>query len=355
MTLGFPSSVNVILERMKSDSQSIVPSLNPGLRDSFHRSLLTAFAGGSFEQFTQLDLLKDELFIGTATGEFLERWGSYKSITRNAASQAQGFITISGINGTFVGLGTTFSSDEGVQYSTLSNVTVTSQSINVTSIIRVGNIATVTTPSDHLLASGIEVTIAGANETDYNGTYPITVISSTEFTYTISTTPSTPATGTITAGFTTASVEVQSLTTGSNTNQGSGIALVVDTPIAGLNDTGYVQFGQLGGGTEIESDENLRVRILEAYQNPISFFNTAQITAQAKLVPGVTRVFVKPTAPDVGQVTIYFTRDNDTNIIPSLSEVTAVKNKILEIKPDFIAEADIIVSHAKHTSNAASN
>jgi uncharacterized phage protein gp47/JayE len=343
MSLGFPSSPGVILEGMRSDSQSIVPELNSGLRESFHQSLLVAFANASFEQFVTLQLLIGEIFIDTATAEFLERWGSYKSITRNPASQAVGFITVSGIDTTVVPQSTSFSSDEGLQYETLLEGVISEMSLSVTSLTRLGNVATAVTSSEHNLASGINVTISGADQTEYNGTFLVTVTDTDEFTYKVPGAPVTPATGSILSSFTTSSIEVESIDTGANTNQLSGVGLTVDTPIAGLDDTAFVQFGEIGGGTDIESDEDLRVRILEAYQRPIALFNVAQIISQAKLVAGVTRVFVFEVTPDLGQVTVYFTRDNDENVIPSLSEVDAVKDSLLLIKPAYIQDADVIV------------
>ena len=56
--------------------------------------------------------------------------------------------------------------------------------------------ATLTAPNPDL-ASGDQVTIAGAVQADYNGTFTITVLSPSQFTYTIATSPAQP-TGTIT-------------------------------------------------------------------------------------------------------------------------------------------------------------
>ena len=69
----------------------------------------------------------------------------------------------------------------------------------VTSVTRSGSTVTVTTTEDHGYATGQTVTIAGATQTKYNGTWEITVTGADTFTYTITTTPATPATGTITA------------------------------------------------------------------------------------------------------------------------------------------------------------
>jgi len=68
----------------------------------------------------------------------------------------------------------------------------------VTSITRSGSTATVTTSAAHGLASNQYVEILGANETDYNGDFQITVTGASTFTYTVAGTPTTPATGTIT-------------------------------------------------------------------------------------------------------------------------------------------------------------
>ena len=69
----------------------------------------------------------------------------------------------------------------------------------VTSITRSGTTATVTTTATNALETGDVVTIAGAAQTDYNGDFTITMTSGTTFTYTVANSPTTPATGTITA------------------------------------------------------------------------------------------------------------------------------------------------------------
>lgn len=67
-------------------------------------------------------------------------------------------------------------------------------------IVSSGTTATVTTASTHGYLPGQYVTIDGANETEYNGTFLIeSVTSTTSFTYILTSTTSSPATGTITA------------------------------------------------------------------------------------------------------------------------------------------------------------
>jgi uncharacterized repeat protein (TIGR01451 family) len=66
-------------------------------------------------------------------------------------------------------------------------------------LTRLGTVVTATTPVAHGLAAGNLVTIAGAVQAGYNGTFNITGATATTFTYTIATFPTSPATGTITA------------------------------------------------------------------------------------------------------------------------------------------------------------
>ena len=70
--------------------------------------------------------------------------------------------------------------------------------VTPTSITRSGSTATVTLPSAVNWESGATATVAGAAETEYNGDFVISVTDSTHFTYTVTGTPATPATGTIT-------------------------------------------------------------------------------------------------------------------------------------------------------------
>lgn len=72
--------------------------------------------------------------------------------------------------------------------------------ISVSSMTRSSSTVTVTTATDHGFTTGDIVAIEGANETDYNGDWEITVTDTDEFTFSIgSATPATPATGTIVA------------------------------------------------------------------------------------------------------------------------------------------------------------
>jgi len=74
--------------------------------------------------------------------------------------------------------------------------------LTVVSITRTTTTATVTTVTAHGFVSTDYVTIAGADQSGYNGKFKVTVTGLTTFTYTVSSSLATPATGTITAIYT---------------------------------------------------------------------------------------------------------------------------------------------------------
>lgn len=64
-------------------------------------------------------------------------------------------------------------------------------------LTRSGSTATVVTPANHGLTTGNEANVRGADQAEYNGIFTVTVVSPTSFTYAVSGSPASPATGTI--------------------------------------------------------------------------------------------------------------------------------------------------------------
>lgn len=344
MPFSFPSNRKEVSDRIKTDVQGELPESNPFLKNSFLSAIITGLAGRVFDFFLQLLVLTKQMFPDTATNTFLERWGSYKSINRDPSAQATGSVTATGTPTSTISDGEPLSTIDGTEYTTVGEVTISNNVVSISTLTRIGTTATATTASNHNLASGMSVVMAGANETEYNVTVTITVTGLNTFTYEVLGSPATPATGTITVTTDSATVSIISTEFGQDQNQDAGTEITFNGTIAGVDSVTRVQFGAIGGGTDTQSEEDFRAEVIDAYQNPTSTFSSVAIERQAKLISGVTRVFVEEITPEVGQVTIYFTRDNDANIIPDASEVTTVENKILEIKPAHIDSSDVIVS-----------
>jgi len=197
--------------------------------------------------------------------------------------------------------------------------------------------------SPHKLASGISADILGANETEYNGAFVVTVVDELSFTYEIVGSPTTPATGTISVDFDGALLSVETEGTGLDQNVGAGAGVNFVSPPAGLDGSAFAGPNGIEGGTDIEADEELRSRVLEKRATIESLFNPAAITTTARAVSGVTRVFIKEITPEIGAVTIYFMRDGDENPIPSTIDIQNVNDQIQAIRPGHTAESDVIV------------
>ncbi len=427
MPIEIPSSAAEVENRAQTDVQRELPESNPRLKNSWLNALVTSFANRVFDFYLQLIAAILENMPDTATtgvGGLLLRWAAIFGKQRLAATQSTGNVVATGTAAAVIPNGTTMAGSDG-NYTSTSSATISAQSISVLSITRSGQTATLTTVSNHNLANNVPVTVSGADQTEYNVTdADITVIALNVFQYQVTGSPATPATGTILAAFTSASVPVQSVDFGAITNLDAGEQLTLQSPIVNVDDTLAVDFGEVGGGTDQETDAALRQRMLDKIQNPVAHFNAPDIEDQAKEVAGVTRVFVQeagtvigtiavtsitrngnvatvtlsgaldissgqavtitgavetdynvidavilvesttifhyivantPTSPATGSilstvsialgtVTIYFMRDNDDNSIPSASEVTTVKDKILEITPANTSELDVVVA-----------
>lgn len=344
MALNLPSSRKEVKNRMEADIKRELSGFQ-FLKNTVINALTFAWSGVIYDIYRTISKFVDNLFLQTASNDFLDKFGFAWNLTRTPATQASGYISIGGLSGAVIPIGTLFQNSNGDTYETLETKNISVTGISVSSITRVGSEATVTTSSNHELANGFSVTISGANEAEYNGTFTVKEVTAlNKFKYDISGAPSSPATGTITASYTLASIEIRSLDFGQSVNLSNGTVLNIGTPIANVNDTATVQFDGISGGTDIESDDAFRARIQNVQANYFGNFSANTIDAKAKEVSGVTRVWVFEITPAVGQVSVYFVRDNDDDIIPSAQEVTDVRDKILELLPANTDLSDLFVS-----------
>jgi uncharacterized phage protein gp47/JayE len=355
MTIEFPANRKEVVNRVKTDIQLSLPTVDPFIPKSVSGALATGVGGRDYDLYLQLKELLKQMFPDTATGDFLIRWGSYKNIFPLPATFANGNNNVMafGIPGTLIDGATSLTSLAGNIYLTGDAKTISLISLAIINLTRAGSVVTALTSSEHFLSTGQQVTIAGANETDYNGTFFIITTSTTTFTYTINTEPSTPASGDISLSFFGALLSVSSQNTGVDQNLENGSQLTLTTPIVGVNTPLLVTEAGISGGTDAEvttgSSNPYRSRVLFAYQNPFALWSKSYLEAKAMAVNGVTRVWVFPIAPFVGYVSIYFTRDADSDsIIPDSSEILAVRNAItldtpVNGAPSNMSDAQLIV------------
>ena len=346
MALTTPDTATEVSDRAILDVRASLldQDVKPAVKGSWINSMIVAFANRVFDFYFALVQEALEALPDTAVRK-LERWAAIWGIARTAGVKSTGNTIASGTVASVIDADTILTSGDAREYRVRTAATITTKSLSVSSITRVGAVATVTTAVDHELGKNVLVTITGANEVEYNVIDAVpTIISATVFTVAVTGTPATPATGTILLGFDSATLIVDSEGFGEDEDQAFDAALTFESPISGVDDVTRVDFDAVAGGFDQETDSALRSRYLDKIQNPVGNFNVAQITAVAKSIAGVTRVFVQEITPAVGQVTVYFMRDNDVSTIPDGAEVAEVKAAIDAIKPTNTDTDDVIVS-----------
>ena len=184
-------SLSEIINSIRADVSALLPSLDPTIFGSWVRVFTDSNAGRHFDNQQLIAQVEKELFPQTAEGEALERWAQYEGIDRFSATGSIGALTATGLAGNIIPIDAQLRSEPGNLYTTLAAATIASVVTSITSLTRSGTTVTAVTSSAHGLASNIEATIAGANETEYNGTFTITVLDETTFTYEITGSPAT--------------------------------------------------------------------------------------------------------------------------------------------------------------------
>ncbi|MGE0487323.1 MAG: baseplate J/gp47 family protein [Gammaproteobacteria bacterium] len=129
---------------------------------------------------------------------------------------------------------------------------------------------------------------------------------------------------TLASGTATAAVTAEAGGLDGNTAAASALTLV--SAIGGVNSTAAVAAGGLDGGTDTESDDALRARLLDRIRQPPHGGAKFDYSKWALEVPGVTRVWVAPLELGLGTVTVRFVVDDDPGgPIPDAGQVAAVQ------------------------------
>lgn len=111
-------------------------------------------------------------------------------------------------------------------------------------------------------------------------------------------------TGDVTIASGTATVGIAANTTGAATNDTSGITLSLVNAISGINNVGTAATN-LTGGADVETDIELRTRILSVFANPPMGGSQSDYVEWALEVSGVTRAWCNPNGMGTGTVVVY--------------------------------------------------
>lgn len=341
-----PPSITEIIDREKTYIKEVLKSLNPTDQNTFLYSLLVAMANLSNDNNVQLkiDIIPNSFVTTCKTEEALQPFAKIKDVQKNLATISSGKAVISGIAGSVIPLGTNFIANN-VTYRQSATVEIAEQSIGISNITANGKTVTVTTTSEHNFASNIPITISGCQTEVFNGTFnAVTVTGLTTFTYQIeSSVTATETSGELTASATIAVLNLRSQTYGADTILNNGDSLAIETQIAGVSSNAYTMYSGISGGADDEAFDEWKERVIYRYQHPITYFNVANIKTAVLSISGNTRCWVKECTPAVGQVTIYFVRDNEENILPDSNEIAEAKQAVSALKTVKDSDSDIFV------------
>ncbi|MCK5603933.1 baseplate J/gp47 family protein [Candidatus Pacearchaeota archaeon] len=277
--------------------KTLLPSIDPSIDGSLSNSTIVATATQVVTEQKNIIELQKDFFPQTGRGEFLDFWDVVARVTRTSGSEAVGSLSIAGSLAVSVPLGTTFVIG-GVIYSSTSAAAVANNVGAVTLSFSTGTVTAVTAVT-HTLVTGLNVTITGAADSNYNGTFAITVLDENTFIYTIAGTPAGADSGSFSSLY--ANVPVSSVDIGSDKNLPIGTILALQTAITNLEASGTVNDGGLAGGADLEDDESYRERILLSLSADRGVYTNAQIRLAGLTIPTATRVFI--TNPSIDYTT----------------------------------------------------
>lgn len=129
-------------------------------------------------------------------------------------------------------------------------------------------------------------------------------------------------------GTTSIIVPVVAATLGSIGNLPAGAPVTLQTGVAGIQASGIVASPGLTGGVNAETDAALQTRLQARLSLPPQGGASYDYVSWAKLVSGVTRVWVFPLYYGPGTVVVQFTTDGRANPLPLSADITAVQNQI---------------------------
>jgi len=125
---------------------------------------------------------------------------------------------------------------------------------------------------------------------------------------------------------TSASIDVVCDTLGAIGNTPEGTVLTCVVPVPGLGSSAIVGVSGITNGTERETIESLRRRLLKRLASPIKGGAIGDYESWALEVPGVTRAWESPLEMGAGTITLRFVRDDDPDPIPDDQAIAVVKN-----------------------------
>jgi uncharacterized phage protein gp47/JayE len=226
---------------------------------------------------------------------------------------------------------------------------------------------------DWIARQAVPVTATGENLQGWAALRGVTPVSATAGSFTVQSTGNNPATSvaagatllrsdgttyvTVTGGAVDGNgnitLSVAATAAGAASNLGVGALLTLTSPPAsgGVNGT-FVVTAVVTNGTDAETDNSLKSRMLGAFANPPQGGDLEDYVQWALAVPGVTRAWVADSLAGTGSVAVYFMMDNIRSYQYGLPAGTngASSN---ELRAPAATGDQLVVANALYTKRAA--
>ena len=337
------STIPETIQRVNGDLQRSFP--NASITDTSMLSILgKMLAGTSYELGELIQLLGKHGFPTNSTGINLEEWAVTQGISRLGGSKSVGTVVMtSTADSIFLAPGEELNTPSAVSYITQDAVQMEAFSLSVNLSLS-GNIVTATfiSPTQiNLFAQNQTITISGVDQPEYNGDHIIIESYATYFKFQVQTTTPPTASGLIKADSIIGIVTVESKNIGDDKNLDSGAKLnFLSLPNPAINPDIYVSFDGITGGSSVETDDELRERVLSSFRQKPQQLSPADIDNISKQNKKVTRTSILRATPAPGQFTVYVATDNEISSIPDLGTLQNVKNRLVELAPIYISDLD---------------
>lgn len=142
-----------IIDRVTADIGSRVTGVDGAvLRRSLLGILGQSTAGAAHHLYGYIDWVSRQVMPDTAEGEYLARWARIWGVTRQAATFAAGTVTFTGSAGSTIPDGTIVQRQDGKQYATQGDVTLTATTASV-------SVQAIESGADGNLAAGVTVSL----------------------------------------------------------------------------------------------------------------------------------------------------------------------------------------------------
>jgi uncharacterized phage protein gp47/JayE len=121
-----------LISRIQADFNSRIQGADSRVRRSVLNVFARVLAGAFHTVYGFLDFIARQLFPDTAIESYLQRFGAIWDVQQKPAEKAQGSYTVTGANGTVIGVGEIVQRGDGVQFETTTSATISGGSAILT-------------------------------------------------------------------------------------------------------------------------------------------------------------------------------------------------------------------------------